>query len=229
MIGTSSLWPNPHSSRLQLWVAARSGWRGKIGNCSRTQFMIFLDPGSSNRTSLSPLSCLLAAHQLIRGQGCVLNWRGGRTQIFNMDQSSKSLTVQSKTWVLLKIIKKRCVLITKRQVTKIGKSQDGETAEDLVATCAHLFNQRRPALMVKWLLSSNFLPICSLFGNTFSLFKGILRGICYGETLYLNIIQSQTVVKWHWSPVETAHILGQRFSILLLSLDVSLSQCDSVP
>ena len=180
---------------MQLWVAARSGWRGKIGNCSRTQFMIFLDPGSSNRTSLSPLSFLLAAHQLIRGQGYVLNWRGGRTQIFNMDQSKKSLTVQSKTWILLKIIKKRCVLITKRQVTKIGKSQDGETAEDLVATCAHLFNQRRPALMVKWLLSSNFLPICSLFGNTFSLFKGILRGICYGETLYLNIIQSQTVVK----------------------------------
>ena len=149
--------------------------------------MIFLDPGSSNRTSLSPLSCLLAAHQLIRGQGYVLNWRGGRTQIFNMDQSSKSLTVQSKTWILLKIIKKRCVLITKRQVTKIGKSQDGETAEDLVVTCAHLFNQRRPALMVKWLLSSNFLPVCSLFGNTFSLFKGILRGICYGETLALNI------------------------------------------
>ena len=87
---------------MQLWVAARSGWRGKIGNCSRTQFMIFLDPGSSNRTSLSPLSCWLTAHQLIRGQGYVLNWRGGRTQIFNMDQSSKSLTVQSKTWVLLK-------------------------------------------------------------------------------------------------------------------------------
>lgn len=70
----STLWS---LRRLELWVGRRG--RGKIGNCSRTQFMIFLDPPQT-ALHCRPLSCLLTAHLLIYEAKDTFSTGGLRTQ-----------------------------------------------------------------------------------------------------------------------------------------------------